>query len=155
MKTTPKQIGIILLASCFFALISNSVHPRKIAWVHDWSNHVEAKAKKQSIEVIPLSIALEKFTAKHSVFVDARPFSEFEEGHIPFAVSLPFETLDDHFEVLSELLELGGELVVYCKNRECDDSLMLASELQAMGCSNIVLFVDGFEVWAANGGAVE
>jgi len=155
MKTTLRQIGMILLVSGFCALAANLVHPRQIPWVQDWSRHVEAKARTQSIKVIPFSVALQKFQALESIFVDARQANEFSAGHISGAVSLPFQSLEDHFDVVSQLIDSGKELVVYCKNRECDDSLMLAIELQAMGAEDLVLYVDGFALWEKHDGAVE
>jgi rhodanese-related sulfurtransferase len=155
MKTSCKQIGLILLVSGFLALIANSVHPRKIPWVQDWSRHVEAKAAKRRIKVIPLSVALRKFQLAESVFIDARPPEEFEAGHIPGAISVPFQSMDEHFKTLGRLIDSGRELVLYCKNRECDDALLLATELQAMGAGSPVLYVDGFELWKKHGGAVE
>ncbi len=155
MKTTLKRIGTILLLSAVAAGVANSVHPHGIPWVQDWSRHVEAKAAKQQIKVIPLSVALKKFKSGEPVFVDARPADEFAQGHIPGAVSVPFQFLDERFQEVVDLIDSGKELVPYCKNRDCDDSLMLAIELQAMGCSNLVLYVDGFELWEKHGGATE
>ncbi len=154
MKTTLKRIGIILLVSGVVAGVANLVHPRKIPWVQDWSRHVEAKAAKQKIKVVPLSVALEKFQTLETIFVDARSTDEFEAGHVSGAVSVPFQSLEDYFPAIVELLDGGKELLVYCANRECDDSLMLAIELQAMGASNLVLYVDGFEAWEKYGGEV-
>jgi rhodanese-related sulfurtransferase len=155
MKTTLHRIGIILLISGVVAVVANSVHPRKIPWVQDWSRHVEARAAQQKINVIPLSVAFQKFESGDVTFIDARPADEFSQGHIPGALSVPFQSVDEQFMVLGGLIDSGTELVVYCKNRECDDSLMLASELQAMGASNLALYVGGFELWEAFGGEVE
>jgi rhodanese-related sulfurtransferase len=153
MKATFKRIGIILLISGVAAWVANSVHPRKIPWVQDWSIQVEAKAAKQKIKVIPLSVALEKFKALESIFIDARPPAAFEKGHVPRAVSIPFQSLEDHLSILMSLIDSDLELVVYCKNRTCDDALLLASELQAMGASHLVLYIDGFDAWKKYGGA--
>jgi rhodanese-related sulfurtransferase len=155
MAPSFKRTGTILLVSGVVAVVANSVHPRKIPWVQNWSNHVEAKARKAGIKAIPLSVALEKFQALESIFIDARPAPEFGRGHIPGAVSIPFQSLEEQFPILGNLVDSGKKLVVYCQNRECDDSLLLAIELQAMGASNLVLYVDGFELWEKYGGAVE
>lgn len=153
MNPTIKRIGVLLLASAVAAVVANSVHPRRIPWVQDWSRQVEAKAAQRKIKVIPLSIALQKFQGRDVVFVDARSTAEFTLGHIPGAVSIPFQSLEEMFPEVGTLIDSGKELVIYCKNRECDDSLLLATELQAMGCSNLVLYVDGFELWEKHGGA--
>ncbi len=154
MNDTVKRIGIILLISGVAAGVANSVCSGRIPWVQDWSRHVEAKAAKQKIKVIPLSVALKKFKSGEPIFVDARPADEFSQGHIPGAASIPFQSLEERFLTIGELIDSGKELVLYCKNRDCDDSLMLAIELQAMECSNLVLYVDGFELWKKHGGAV-
>ncbi len=152
---TLKRIGVILLVSGVVALVANSVHPRKIPWVQDWSHQVEAKAASKKIKAIPLSVALERFKTGQSVFVDARSSSDFAAGHVAGAVSVPFESFDEYFSAVAELIDSGKELVVYCSSRECDDALLLASELQSMGYSNLVLFVDGFELWQKQDGPVE
>lgn len=156
MRAILKRVGIMLLLSGVVALVANSVHPQKIPWIQSWSNHVEAKARKAGIKVVPLSVALQKFQSlENIVFIDARPAEEFEAGHISGAVSLPFQSLEEKFPTIGNLLDSGKELIVYCKNRECDDALMLATELQAMGAENLTLYIDGFEVWQNYGGAVE
>jgi rhodanese-related sulfurtransferase len=156
MTVTLKRIGIILLVCGMVAVIANSVHPRNIPWVQNWSNHIEAKAKRNGIKVIPLSVALRKFQSLEDVaFIDARSVEEFEAGHIAGAVSVPFQSLEEQFPMIGSLIDSGQELIVYCKNRECDDSLMLAFELKAMGAENLMLYIDGFEIWHKYGGTSE
>ncbi len=155
MKTSLKRIGIILLVSGMVALVANAIHPRKIPWEQDGSHQVETKAARQKIKAIPLSVALERFKAGQSVFVDARSTSDYATGHVAGAVSIPFDSFEEYFSSLAGLLDSGKELVVYCTNRECDDALLLASELQSMGCSNLVLYIDGFELWQKQDGPVE
>lgn len=155
MKTIIRQIGGILLVSGMLAAVANIVHPRRIPWVQDWSRYTETRAKQEGIRMMPLHTARETFRQGEAVFIDARPSAAFAEGHIPGAVSIPFQSLDLHFETLGRLLDSGRALVLYCGSRECDDALLLAIELQAMGGSNIVWYVDGFETWTEYGGAVE
>ncbi|VGO17840.1 hypothetical protein PDESU_06442 [Pontiella desulfatans] len=155
MNVTVKQIGIILLVSGFLALVSNLVHPRRIPWVQDWSGHVEAKARKLGIGVIPLSGALERFKQSGSVFIDARSPEEYAKGHIPGSLSVPLNSLDEQFETIGNLIDSGRELVVYCRNRECDDALVLATELKGIGATNLIYYVDGFDAWIKYGGASE
>lgn len=156
MKTTAnKQIGALLLASAVLAVVANSVHPQRIPWLQDWSRQVEAKAAEQKVRVIPLPVALEKFRDRKAAFLDARPAEDFKRGHIPGAVSVPLESIDEQYAIIVKLIDSGKELVVYCKNRECDDALLLATELNAMDRTNIILFIDGFESWEKYGGEVE
>ena len=153
MKATAKQIGYILLAGAALAVAANSVHPQRIPWVQDWSGQVEDQAVKQGIKVIPLTVALGKFHSGRVLFVDARSADHFAKGHISGAVSVPFEQFDELFPVIVDLIDSGRELVVYCSNRECDDALLLASELKEIGSANTALYIDGFEMWEKHGGA--
>ena len=155
MDVTAKRIGIILLASALMAGVSNSLHPQRIPWVQDWSNQVEEQAGKLDIEVIALAGSLEKFRSGEALFVDARSDDLFERGHIPGALSIPFERLDEMYPALIDPIDSGKELVVYCTNRECDDALLLALELRTMGAANLALYIDGFEIWQKHIGEVE
>lgn len=155
MNGTVKKIGIILLAGAVMAGAANLVHPRRIPWVDDWSHQVEDLAAEKGIPVIPYAAALERFNSGSSAFVDARSAEAYGQGRIPGAVSIPFDALDDHLPEIVALLDSGSELIIYCRNRECDDALLLAAELKAMGSENVVLFIDGFESWTKHGSEVE
>ncbi len=151
----PKQVLLIILASGLLAGAVNLIHPRRIPWVQDWGNYVEARAIQAGIEVIPLSLAHSFHQSEDHQFVDARPAKEYGKGHVPSAISLPFEHLDNQLPVLEQVLDSDKSLVVYCRNRECDDALLLAMELRDMRQSNLLYYVDGFELWEESGCPVE
>lgn len=152
---TLNRIAVLLLASGLLAVLANSLHPRKIPWVQDWSGQVEARAKQQGIGVVSFSVALATFQGNSATFVDARPPGDFAKGHIPGARSIPFQSMDEQFPAIVELAGSGRELVFYCSNRTCDDALLLAAEFQALGASNLLLFVDGFDTWRKRGAPLE
>lgn len=155
MTLVLKQIGMILLVSGVLAGVANSVLPQRISWLPDGSWKVEAKALKHGIPVISLAGALELLQETDALFIDARAANLFAEGHISGARSIPFLTFEDHFETLMEFIDSGQQLVLYCSHRDCDDSLLLALELQAFGGENLVIYIDGFDLWEKQGGAVE
>ena len=150
-----KKILGILLVSGLIAPLVNLVHPNRIPWVQDWNNYVESKAKDADIEIIPLSVAHSHLQAGTHLYVDARSSAEYNEKHIPTALSLPFEDLHENFHVLEQVMASDRPVIVYCTNRECDDALLLAIELRDMGRSNLVYYVDGFELWEESGCPVE
>lgn len=156
MKTTVKNIGIILLISAVLAGMANCIPSRKIPWVQKHSDQVVIKAKEENRNIIGFAQAQEKFRAQSAVFVDARTAEEFAKGHIPGAVSLPFAHFngEDYFMTTFDLIDSGKELVIYCNSRECDDGRLLAAELETLGCTNVILFIDGFDGWEKEGGEV-
>ena len=151
MSGTAKQIAAILLVSGVVAVVANVVHPRGIPFAQSWSDHVEARARKAGINVIPLSVAL---TTK-AQFIDVRPREEFDRGHIPDALSIPLSAWEERFITLASHVEAKTPMILYCSNRECDDALLLALEIQQFGGTNFYLYVDGFDVWEKHGGPVE
>jgi len=144
---TVRQIATLLLLAGVLAAGVNLLHPHRIPWTQNWSNMVEAKAHKEGIRVIPLSVALQIHNQKTAIFIDARSAKEFSEGHISSAQSIPLQQFDDHFEEIGNLIDAQKPLIVYCTNRDCDDALLLCIELQAMGAENLRLYIDGFEQW--------
>lgn len=144
-----------MLTSGLLAGAANLVHPLRIPWIQDWASYVEAKAIQAGIEAIPLGLALSLHQEGYHLFVDARSTMEYRKGYVPSAVSLPFEALDEQLQVLSQILSSEDPVVVYCRNRECDDALLLAIELRDMGKSNLLYYVDGFELWEESGCPIE
>ncbi len=86
-----------------------------------------------------------------TTFVDARRTREYEEGHIPGAVSIcPYEQVD-FFEKVNKLREgavLEAPIVVYCTNAgECESSKMVAGHLKGAGFVNVLIYHGGFPEW--------
>lgn len=149
------QLLTIIMVGGLVGGLANLIHPNRISWIQDWGNYVEAKAGEEGVEVIPLSLAHAYHQAGSHMFVDARPSEEYNYGHIPKAISLPFETLEEQFEALDQILPSEAPVIVYCKNRECDDALLLALELREMGKTNLLYYVDGFDLWEESGCPIE
>ncbi len=149
------QMLAIVVVGGLLGGVVNLVRPNGIPWVQDWGNYVEAKASEAGIDVVPLRRVFSFYNAGEHLFVDARSLEEYGKGHIPKAISLPFEALDERFEALDQILSSELPAIVYCKNRECDDALLLAVELREMEKSNLLYYVDGFELWEESGCPVE
>lgn len=95
------------------------------------------------------------FDAGAAVVVDAREAWEYEEGHIPGAISLPFdEVITD--PVRLEAFDSGGKPVItYCGGGSCELSLSLAYELAGYGHGPTAVYTGGFPEWEEAGYAVE
>jgi len=91
---------------------------------------------------------MKEITAQGShLILDARTLAEYDQGHLPGAMSLPYSDFEDSFIALAPLLSPTDPLVVYCSSRTCDDALLLAQRLQEVGFENLSLYVDGWEGW--------
>lgn len=141
------QILILIGAGLLLAAAVNLIHPARLPWVQDWAHHVEAQAVREGIPVVYLADMLEFMRADSRLFVDARPAAEYARAHLPGALSLPFDTLDDYPETMAEVLASARPPVVYCSGPECDEALLLALRLRAAGCGDAAVFTGGMELW--------
>lgn len=81
--------------------------------------------------------------------VDARPEIKFQEGHLPWAVSLPWPELKERLAELPK--DKGTQLVFYCGGVKCDLSHKSADLAKAEGYSNVAVFHEGEPAWKAAG----
>lgn len=103
----------------------------------------------------PLEVGLDftkRFHAgRGAAFVDARSAEEYAEGHIPGAVSLPFDDVYKKPELAKTLDEKGLPIIVYCGGGDCDLARTLAYALIEAGHKRVLVFKDGLPGWAAAG----
>jgi 3-mercaptopyruvate sulfurtransferase SseA len=87
--------------------------------------------------------------------IDARDPYEYEEGHIPGAINVPYDRLPEYLDMLSSELSMDSEIIVYCRGPDCDFSDQLATELKILGYQNVRVFTGGWEHWSAAGYPVD
>ncbi len=86
------------------------------------------------------------------VLVDALSAQHYESSHLPGAVNLPLEFVDEAEKVLPDR---GAEIVVYCMNTDCAASGEEVRELKEMGYENVRHYVEGKQDWIEAGLPVE
>lgn len=152
----------ILFVSGVCAFIYNAFSPNGIALVGEWDTTkgvVSAVSKSNpvihDIEIDTVEEAKTFFDESQTLFVDARPFHAFDEGHIKGAFSLPLASFDDVIERFFESYPFSTRIVTYCSGRECQDSHELARLLMEIGYSDVLVFIDGYPLWKNNGYPVE
>lgn len=144
---TPALVGLALL----LAVGVNQWRPGGIPLVGDWSADARfADASGHSL-VIPLGEARELFEQDEVLFVDARPESQYQEGHISGALNIPWQDVDRYFMEAAEQLEEGKIIVTYCDGESCDLSHELALFLKDMGFTDVRVLVNGWTVWKQAG----
>jgi len=86
------------------------------------------------------------------VLVDALSAKHYESSHLPGAINLPYEFVDEAEEVLPDK---NAEIVVYCMNLDCEASTEEARELEGMGYQNVRHYAEGKQGWIRAGLPVE
>ena len=161
-QKTLKEIIILLVASVVLALMVNFISPRGIALVGQWdtakgviSADPQPAEENKPQEIDSVARAKEIFNKGHVLFVDARSQDNYEQGHIPGAVSLPLGRFDEKIESFLGKHAPDQLLVTYCSGRTCEDSHKLARLLLEAGFTDVRVFIDGFPGWEAEGHPIE
>lgn len=88
-----------------------------------------------------------------AVFIEVLPESYHRESHLPGAINIPLDQID---ELAPNLLgDLESEIVVYCSDRACQNSTVAARRLTELGYTNVYEYEDGKADWIAAGLATE
>ncbi|MBF0258649.1 MAG: rhodanese-like domain-containing protein [Desulfamplus sp.] len=145
------QIPAITLMACLMALTINQLRSDRIPVVGDWSVDARFSDSAGDSLVISLQQAGALFDQKAVLFLDARPVSIYEEGHIQGAISLPWQDIDSHFMEIANQLEGQKNIVTYCDGESCELSHELALFLKEMGFDNVHVLVNGWSAWLAAG----
>ncbi len=107
----------------------------------------------------PIEIRLEAvarlFEHDAAAFIDAREPDEYAAGHIPRAISMPYDAVSAEPERLEQFDAGGKPIVVYCGGGNCELSLSLAWDLIYAGQQRVVVYMGGFPEWEQAGQPVE
>ena len=72
----------------------------------------------------------------------------FEKEHIPGAINIPEEEVDERF---SEEFDEGEEVIIYCASESCQAAPRVGQKLEAMGFENVREYEPGLEGWRERG----
>jgi rhodanese-related sulfurtransferase len=84
------------------------------------------------------------------VLVDALAPMVYAHSHLPGAINLPPAAVEA-IRCSKRIPDLATEIVVYCANAACDDSVESAQRLQALGYTNVRHYAGGKDEWRARG----
>jgi rhodanese-related sulfurtransferase len=101
--------------------------------------------------------AVAKAQSAGAVVVDTRVASEYADGHIKGAISVPyrekseksagFDASQDEFNVAKLPADKGAAIVIYCNGPECWKSFKATTVSVKAGYTNILWYREGFPDW--------
>jgi rhodanese-related sulfurtransferase len=161
-NTILKELSVIIGLSVIAGLSVNYFSPNGISYIGSWdtaSGVITAKSKNDAVvrerEIMDVKTVKQIFDTGKAVFLDARPYTEYEKGHIKGAISFPAAQFDERIETFLLNYPPSISIVTYCSGRECRDSHELAQMLIDTGFSETRVFVDGYPLWEKEGYPVE
>jgi rhodanese-related sulfurtransferase len=84
------------------------------------------------------------------VLVDALAPMVFAHSHLPGAINMPPNAVDT-IRCAKRMPDVDVEIVVYCANASCDDSVATGERLRELGYTNIRHYEGGKDEWRALG----
>ncbi len=144
--------GVVLLLAAALGLGLQGQLVR-LSWTGGLPAYLEAQREQrlqkdfQGVKTLNLAQTYEIFQKGQSLFVDARSAEEYAELHIPGAVNLIRERLDQEGDRAVAGIPTDRELVVYCGMSSCEAALRVAEKLQSLGYSRVQVFMGGFRAW--------
>jgi rhodanese-related sulfurtransferase len=79
------------------------------------------------------------------VLIDALAPMSFAHSHLPGAINLPPEWVDERGP--GRIPDLQTEIVVYCSSSTCDSSVLVAERLLELGYRNVRHYAEGKKDW--------
>lgn len=107
-------------------------------------------SEKDQLEPIEKDELLKRAKKGAVTVIDVRPEQEFNAGHVPHAINIPFSKLEDRLKNLPK----DKEVIAYCRGPYCVLSFDAVKQLRARGYKARRL-EDGFPEWKLEGLPVE
>lgn len=146
------QTAIVLLLGIGLAVASNWLRPHGLPWVEDWSAIKTAAAPEG--ETISAEGALATHGKPDVIFIDARSTEAFADGHIPGAMSLPYDPFATDLSERIARLPSDKTFIIYCDGVGCPLSSDLAQLMRLDGVKRVFVLSEGLGGWKAAGGEV-
>jgi rhodanese-related sulfurtransferase len=84
-------------------------------------------------------------SAMRPTLVEALPEKYYADKHLPGALNLPHDRVDTLAPKL--LPDRNAEIVVYCANRQCQNSHIAAHRLSVLGYTDVAVYPGGKQDW--------
>jgi len=101
---------------------------------------------KDRLDPIPANELIEKVKQDLVTILDVRPIEEYDAGHLPGAINIPIEELQQHLKDF----EPGQEVVAYCRGPHCILAFDAVAQLRKGGLQARRL-ENGFPEWKVAG----
>lgn len=151
LRSASRQMPALVALAVLLAVGVNHFRSDGIPLVGDWSEAARFADASGGSMVVSLEEARGLFQGNETIFVDARPKHQCDEGRIQGALCIPWQDVDRYFFDAAERLEAGKTIIAYCDGEACDLSHELALFLKDMGFENVRVLVNGWTVWREAG----
>lgn len=131
-----RQAALLLVLALIPALFAAWLHPKRPAW--GWTRPAVTEIALADAQRLPPPV----------IWVDARLEKEFQERHVPGAISLDQSHWEELLPDFIKAWQPGTRVVVYCNSQECDASHEVALRLhRELQIDNVFVLQGGWNAW--------
>jgi rhodanese-related sulfurtransferase len=130
--------------------VTNATHGATVATAGSEEPFVKDPTASAQVHHVEWAAVKPLLASKKVVLIDARPKVNYDMGHIPGAISLPFASdrrfaaQPADFEAFQKAYPKDTPIVVYCTTRMCQLSQIISEKLVELGYKNISKMNQGF-----------
>jgi 3-mercaptopyruvate sulfurtransferase SseA len=148
------RIVILVTAALAIASVVNAVRGNGIGWYVDRQTIYppsvppppkHSASREDVVEAMRTGVLI----------IDARHADNYDNGHIPTAVSFPAHSAFDHLEELYGLADPLQPIIVYCGGAECNESKEVFELLEGGGFENVRIYFGGWRDWVDHNMPIE
>lgn len=151
LRKTLWQVPAIVAVSACLALGFNQVRTNRLPLTCQWNGQVNSVVSSESVPIISVEEAAMLFRNNKAVFLDARPESFYNEGHIQGAFSLPWQEAEEKCFDVVEKIPTEKRIITYCDGATCDLCDKLAVFMCDLGFEHVSALNNGWTVWNQHG----
>ena len=156
MSRVPRFVKLVLpqaLTILGLAIVAGAIHTRVVSGRLSPATPDPADAESSAFAHVEASEVM-RWKAR-PLFVDARGSASWDAGHIAGAVRLTGAGWDSQFGEFLTRWSPAMPVVVYCSEKDCDASELVAARLRdEAGIGSVHILRGGYDAWVAAGGDV-
>ena len=152
------KTAAIVIAAAIAGLLYNLVNPRAIPYFSPkpYDVYVSCPQEEKAPGIKKITIReLNELRVAGVIIVDSRPAPEYLEGHLPGAISLPYDPLACPDPKTVEMIKAGEQVVVVYGGTSHDEGVALAQGLFRQGVPMVAHLEGGFPAWVKAGMTVK
>ncbi|RLC29582.1 MAG: hypothetical protein DRH32_07130 [Deltaproteobacteria bacterium] len=143
------EVLLIAFAAVLLALTVNRLRPDGLPLfpAKNSDSHPEQTAPGE----ISITEAIKHFHAGTALFVDARPASDFNTGHIHGAINLTTGNMDKWIDGFLADTSPDTLIIAYCDGLHCSLGRDLAEQFRLLGYTEAYYLKNGWSQWKKQG----
>jgi rhodanese-related sulfurtransferase len=141
LKAAFKEATIIFVVVLVVALLFNQFRDKRLSLFRDGSE----ETIKTDLSEVSLHEANKEFQEGRLIFLDVRTLAKYQEGHIPKALNLPYDSFYEKLPAIRNKISPNTKIIIYGEGKAFSTDCAIL--LREAGFKNVKVFREGWPLW--------